>query len=112
MESVRLSFPALLAALRIGGARHPAGCSAAPVILIFPVEGLLSRHLPVLIHLCVQLLHVRLRRLLHARQLLLVLVRLDVRRIRVQDRSAQEALPDALTQDLIFSFSFLLNKDR
>lgn len=72
-------------------------------ILVVPVEGLPSQRLPVQIYLRVQLLHVRLRRLLHAHQLLFVLVclRPDVRRIRVQDRSAHENLLDALPQNLI-----------
>ena len=91
VKPVRLPIPALLSALRVRRALHPRGAPAALVRVVVPVKRLLPQFLTFLIYLRVQFAQICLRRNRYFRQLLLVLVRLrlDVRRIRIQDRSAQ-----------------------
>ena len=81
MEALRLSFPALLPTLRVGGALHPRGRSAAPVIFIVPVKAFLLQHLPIPLDLHTRSRVICLRRLFYRYQLLLVFarLRLDVR---------------------------------
>ena len=80
MESVRLAFPALLTAFRIGCALHLLYAAAAWRIVV-PVEGFLLQHLSVPVDLCVQFFQICLRRFFDDHKLLFVLVcfRLDVR---------------------------------
>ena len=108
VEAIRLAFPALLAAVRIGRAlhlRYGLGRSAAFTVfmVIFPVKRLLAEHLPVQVYLLVQLFQIGLGGLFHCYQFLLVLVRfrLDVGRIRVQDRTAHQALGNALPKNFV-----------
>ena len=101
VKPVRFPIPALLSALRVCPALHPRGAPAALVRVVIPVKRLLPQFLTFLIYLRVQFAQICLRRDRYFHLLLLVLVRLrlDVRRIRIQDCSAYQPLRLALSQN-------------
>ena len=102
VESIRLSIPALLSAVRVGQALRlllPASWRWI-VIIIIVVEWLFSQNLSVQVNLFVQFLHIFLGCFFHSYECFPVLVglRFYMGGIRIKDSSANQALCYALSE--------------
>ena len=103
VKAIRLSFTALLTAVRVGLALHPGRCAAARRRIVVLVKGLFAKHGSVQRYLCIQLIYILFRRLFYCYQLLAVFVcfGFDVGGIRIQYLPTYQALCHTLVQNFV-----------